>query len=149
MLTRVLTQVWDGGSLVNTVSGNGEMHGAMYTGDVFSSLEWDAGDERLIYVAERKAKEASSFWQSVRKQGKCKSLLQLLRGRSRRRPLCGNLYGDMDGALDRCNSCKRICHSAPCLVSDALQFDVSTWIQNFRVAWPLRQANVYYHTWRF
>lgn len=95
VLIRALAQVWDGGSLVNTVSGNGEMHGTMYTGDVFSSLEWDAGDERLIYVAERKAKEASSFWQSVRKQGKWESLLRLLRGRSRRRPLCGDIYGDM------------------------------------------------------
>lgn len=57
-------EVWDGGSLVATVSGNGEMHGAVYAGDVFSSLEWDDKEERLMYVAERKTPDVSSFWQS-------------------------------------------------------------------------------------
>lgn len=57
-------EVWDGGSLQATVSGNGELHGAVYNGDVFSSLEWDQDETRLIYVAECKAPESSSFWQS-------------------------------------------------------------------------------------
>ena len=57
-------EVWDGGSLQVTVSGNGEIHGAVYNGDVFSSLEWDHDETRLMYVAECKAPETSSFWQA-------------------------------------------------------------------------------------
>jgi len=57
-------EVWDGGSLVTTVSGNGELHGAVYAGDVFSSLEWSPDESSLVYVAERKPSESSSFWQA-------------------------------------------------------------------------------------
>jgi hypothetical protein len=57
-------EVWDGGSLLACANAHGDAHGDIYTGDVFSGLEWSADESKLLYTAEAKKAEAASFWSS-------------------------------------------------------------------------------------
>ncbi|KAJ1495951.1 hypothetical protein T484DRAFT_1760956 [Baffinella frigidus] len=57
-------EVWDGGSLVASANAHGDVHGDVYSGDVFSGLEWSPDETKLLYTAEAKKVEAASFWSS-------------------------------------------------------------------------------------